>query len=82
MERKAPCPQSVFLSQASVSDESSLGGARRGSACGSQAVRHFLCLPSFLLHDPGVTYSAQLHPWEITNQNYREEALSHPSFPC
>ncbi|XP_065773152.1 leucine-rich repeat flightless-interacting protein 1 isoform X13 [Muntiacus reevesi] len=38
MERKAPCPESVFLPQASVSDESSLGGARRGSACSSQAL--------------------------------------------
>ncbi|XP_008584297.1 PREDICTED: leucine-rich repeat flightless-interacting protein 1 [Galeopterus variegatus] len=35
--------------RASVFDESSLGGARRGSACGSHAVRRFLGFPVFSL---------------------------------
>lgn len=42
------CPDSLFLSQASVLGESSLYGARRGSACGSRAVRRFSCFPSCL----------------------------------
>lgn len=72
---RMPCSDRLFSSQASVLGESSLAGARRGSACGSYAVRHFLCFLKFLLHDPGVTCSAQLRPWEITNPSYREKAL-------
>lgn len=47
-ERKAPCPDGLFLPQASVCGAGSLGGAQRGSASGSYAVRRGLCSQSVL----------------------------------
>ena len=50
----------LFHSQASGWDDSSLGGARRGSVCGSQAVRPCLCPWTFLPSAawPGLARSA------------------------
>lgn len=54
-ERRAPCPDCLLSPQASVSGDGSLGGAQRGSAAGSCAVRHCLCsrASSHVLHDLG-----------------------------
>ena len=68
-----------FLSQASVFDDSSLlGGARRGSASSSYAVRHFLSFPNFLLCAACSwgAHWAQVQPLERTNQGSREGTLS------
>lgn len=80
---RAPWPDSLFLSQASVFDDIGPGGTRRGSACGSYAVRHFLWFPNFLpcAAWPWLAYRAQSQPLEITDQSYREETPSHLSFP-
>lgn len=43
-ERTAPRPDDPFLSQEPALADGGLGGARRGSACSSRAVRHFVCL--------------------------------------
>lgn len=76
---RAPDQPFCFLSQASMFNESSLlGGTRRGSACGSYAVRHFLWFPNFL---PCAAWSRVAH-WtlvqllERTNGGPREGTLS------
>lgn len=82
-EREAG-PDGLFLSQASVYSESSVGGARRGSACGSHAVRHNPCS---LLPFPvwcttlGVFAGVVPAAGDDWSDHHREETLSCLSFP-
>lgn len=75
-EGKGARADGLFCLQVSLFEESSLRGARRGSACGSRAVRGCLFATlSCLLHDPGSACRVWFQSWEATDRQ-REEVLS------